>query len=141
SLLLFFFFFQAEDGIRDKLVTGVQTCALPILSMALNTTVPTRPKAAAPAMPSVLRATVHWAGRKATARPAANTMSASTPSRKPTVIGTSRDVARNATTATAVTPPGRAPPPLTVRKSERSDTTGAAVTDMLRCSSPMGSGG
>src|SRR5205823_8044428 len=25
------FFFQAEDGIRDKLVTGVQTCALPIL--------------------------------------------------------------------------------------------------------------
>src|SRR5205823_10928744 len=27
----FFFFFQAEDGIRDKLVTGVQTCALPIL--------------------------------------------------------------------------------------------------------------
>src|SRR2546425_13347068 len=28
--LLCFFFFQAEDGIRDKLVTGVQTCALPI---------------------------------------------------------------------------------------------------------------
>src|SRR5205823_8653178 len=28
--LLYFFFFQAEDGIRDKLVTGVQTCALPI---------------------------------------------------------------------------------------------------------------
>src|SRR3989441_4345549 len=27
-----FFFFQAEDGIRDKLVTGVQTCALPIYS-------------------------------------------------------------------------------------------------------------
>src|SRR6478609_6342839 len=26
----FFFFFQAEDGIRDKLVTGVQTCGLPI---------------------------------------------------------------------------------------------------------------
>src|SRR5207247_8345957 len=25
-----FFFFQAEDGIRDPLVTGVQTCALPI---------------------------------------------------------------------------------------------------------------
>src|SRR5687767_5374552 len=24
------FFFQSEDGIRDKLVTGVQTCALPI---------------------------------------------------------------------------------------------------------------
>src|SRR3989441_9881633 len=28
--MCFFFFFQAEDGIRDKLVTGVQTCALPI---------------------------------------------------------------------------------------------------------------
>src|SRR2546425_1855625 len=28
--LFVFFFFQAEDGIRDKLVTGVQTCALPI---------------------------------------------------------------------------------------------------------------
>src|SRR5260370_35764484 len=26
-----FFFFQAEDGIRDSSVTGVQTCALPIL--------------------------------------------------------------------------------------------------------------
>src|SRR2546430_13005069 len=26
----FFFFFQAEDGIRDLTVTGVQTCALPI---------------------------------------------------------------------------------------------------------------
>src|SRR5467141_4911614 len=28
--LFFFFFFQAEDGIRDSSVTGVQTCALPI---------------------------------------------------------------------------------------------------------------
>src|SRR5262249_59911067 len=28
--LSFFFFFQAEDGIRDWSVTGVQTCALPI---------------------------------------------------------------------------------------------------------------
>src|SRR5205823_9430988 len=27
------FFFQAEDGIRDKLVTGVQTCALPIFDV------------------------------------------------------------------------------------------------------------
>src|SRR5437867_12545307 len=27
---LIFFFFQAEDGIRDRTVTGVQTCALPI---------------------------------------------------------------------------------------------------------------
>src|SRR6266704_3069985 len=29
-LSLIFFFFQAEDGIRDRNVTGVQTCALPI---------------------------------------------------------------------------------------------------------------
>src|SRR5206468_5458445 len=30
----FFFFFQAEDGIRDLIVTGVQTCALPIFAEA-----------------------------------------------------------------------------------------------------------
>src|SRR5207248_6011672 len=29
----FFFFFQAEDGIRDRTVTGVQTCALPISAL------------------------------------------------------------------------------------------------------------
>src|SRR5207253_8202125 len=29
-MVVFFFFFQAEDGIRDGHVTGVQTCALPI---------------------------------------------------------------------------------------------------------------
>src|SRR6266404_8216834 len=33
-----FFFFQAEDGIRDKLVTGVQTCALPICSSDSSST-------------------------------------------------------------------------------------------------------
>src|SRR2546430_3220390 len=33
-LVIVFFFFQAEDGIRDLTVTGVQTCALPI-SLAL----------------------------------------------------------------------------------------------------------
>src|SRR5205807_7488097 len=32
SLFVVFFFFQAEDGIRDYKVTGVQTCALPIYS-------------------------------------------------------------------------------------------------------------
>src|SRR5699024_12097988 len=30
--LCLYFFFQAEDGIRDRNVTGVQTCALPILA-------------------------------------------------------------------------------------------------------------
>ena len=34
--MLFFFFFQAEDGIRDRLVTGVQTCALPISDGRFN---------------------------------------------------------------------------------------------------------
>src|SRR2546428_6914350 len=34
-LLVVFFFFQAEDGIRDLIVTGVQTCALPIFGLAL----------------------------------------------------------------------------------------------------------
>src|SRR5258708_26282697 len=32
---VFVFFFQAEDGIRDDLVTGVQTCALPIFLKGL----------------------------------------------------------------------------------------------------------
>src|SRR3989442_9018358 len=32
TVAVFFFFFQAEDGIRDADVTGVQTCALPICS-------------------------------------------------------------------------------------------------------------
>src|SRR5205807_5417362 len=39
----FFFFFQAEDGIRDYKVTGVQTCALPILAGSGGRVVSTRP--------------------------------------------------------------------------------------------------
>src|SRR5437879_8899233 len=35
-MFCFFFFFQAEDGIRDTSVTGVQTCALPISAAALE---------------------------------------------------------------------------------------------------------
>src|SRR2546427_1006364 len=33
---MFFFFFQAEDGIRDLTVTGVQTCALPISDLPVS---------------------------------------------------------------------------------------------------------
>src|SRR5438094_9962929 len=46
--MLFFslFFFQAEDGIRDRTVTGVQTCALPISRMMLRVLLP----AAAPGL-------------------------------------------------------------------------------------------
>src|SRR5258706_11720809 len=36
TLSLLFFFFQAEDGIRDWSVTGVQTCALPILGPTIS---------------------------------------------------------------------------------------------------------
>src|SRR5688572_30893441 len=51
SFFFVFFFFQAEDGIRDLTVTGVQTCALPISSFpklplrccALGCDMPTRP--------------------------------------------------------------------------------------------------
>src|SRR2546421_6096294 len=35
-IFVVFFFFQAEDGIRDLIVTGVQTCALPISSSPPN---------------------------------------------------------------------------------------------------------
>src|SRR2546427_5507513 len=41
----FFFFFQAEDGIRDLTVTGVQTCALPILERWPRDGVPANPRA------------------------------------------------------------------------------------------------
>src|SRR3989440_830788 len=34
--VVLFFFFQAEDGIRDLIVTGVQTCALPIYPLGLG---------------------------------------------------------------------------------------------------------
>src|ERR671922_287792 len=38
SLIVLIFFFQAEDGIRDDLVTGVQTCALPISQVTAGVT-------------------------------------------------------------------------------------------------------
>src|SRR6266853_4646899 len=39
-----FFFFQAEDGIRDLTVTGVQTCALPISAFGVVAAFGTRPE-------------------------------------------------------------------------------------------------
>src|SRR6266498_4369129 len=47
-LICFFFFFQAEDGIRDADVTGVQTCALPISGRAIGPAVPGRADPAGP---------------------------------------------------------------------------------------------
>src|SRR5438876_5408127 len=46
-VLIFFFFFQAEDGIRDGRVTGVQTCALPISSRRSSTGCPGPSRASA----------------------------------------------------------------------------------------------
>src|SRR5690554_8164167 len=43
--IIFFFFFQAEDGIRDADVTGVQTCALPISGRVGERTGRAMPKA------------------------------------------------------------------------------------------------
>src|SRR5258707_2112787 len=69
------FFFQAEDGIRDHCVTGVQTCALPILPSALFALTSRMPLATNPmlamlylrlsplvARPAMLPACVHVGG-------------------------------------------------------------------------------
>src|SRR6202789_3554403 len=40
ELSVLLFFFQAEDGIRDAVVTGVQTCALPISTVRGDQPVP-----------------------------------------------------------------------------------------------------
>src|SRR2546430_7683549 len=56
---LFFFFFQAEDGIRDLTVTGVQTCALPISeAAAVRTTACTSRTSAQRAIKAGRRATM-----------------------------------------------------------------------------------
>src|SRR5438105_4817788 len=60
SLFYYFFFFQAEDGIRDPLVTGVQTCALPIsagLAWALAISPARAAAAPAAACPATLQYT------------------------------------------------------------------------------------
>src|SRR5207247_8470531 len=49
------FFFQAEDGIRDPLVTGVQTCALPIWDLLLGPGKGLFPGAAAVSYPAVFQ--------------------------------------------------------------------------------------
>src|SRR5206468_8907836 len=50
--------FQAEDGIRDLIVTGVQTCALPIFNYPNARKV----KAGRPAEPQIVREIVPWSG-------------------------------------------------------------------------------
>ena len=53
-----FFFFQAEDGIRDYDVTGVQTCALPISLFALTDRAKTTTGNFPPGGERVVRATL-----------------------------------------------------------------------------------
>src|SRR2546427_6902973 len=59
-----FFFFQAEDGIRDLTVTGVQTCALPICGkfapLQRFSTVSVPPPAACPAPRRRAARSGHW---------------------------------------------------------------------------------
>src|SRR5699024_11217911 len=54
-----FFFFQAEDGIRDRNVTGVQTCALPICRNRRYRT-PEYPQSARPAKWNSVRTAVQF---------------------------------------------------------------------------------
>src|SRR5439155_17356400 len=54
-----FFFFQAEDGIRDGHVTGVQTCALPIFSVS-NLGTPLRLGARSDPLPLHIRTGFLW---------------------------------------------------------------------------------
>src|SRR5256884_2195098 len=67
-----FFFFQAEDGIRDVAVTGVQTCALPISTicemdalsapMKLNVGAPVASDMHCPITPPCATTTTRWPG-------------------------------------------------------------------------------
>src|SRR2546421_6179786 len=70
---VFFFFFQAEDGIRDLIVTGVQTCALPICRGGRRPISLRRPRAcarsgprAAPSRPPDGGQDAGWLGRRRT---------------------------------------------------------------------------
>src|SRR2546430_2952703 len=54
--IVFFFFFQAEDGIRDLTVTGVQTCALPISARMVSAYAAYSPTAATSAIVPLIAA-------------------------------------------------------------------------------------
>src|SRR3712207_7935643 len=56
-----FFFFQAEDGIRDIGVTGVQTCALPIFCWLTPITSPAPLTSGPPELPGLMAASVWMA--------------------------------------------------------------------------------
>src|SRR3989449_5007591 len=100
------------------------------MSNAMNTIVPPRPTAAAPAIPSEWGAAVDRPGRKPATTPAASTMSASSPRRPPPASGANRATRRKSTTAAAVRAPIFVPLTITVRKSERSVLVGATLADI-----------
>src|SRR5699024_11586355 len=65
------FFFQAEDGIRDRNVTGVHTCALPILSTTRTSgagTITSTPAEVTPSEPDAPRVSTTSAGPAAAHR-------------------------------------------------------------------------
>src|SRR5205085_6717286 len=57
-----FFFFQAEDGIRDLTVTGVQTCALPISSILISRGPPASSASAHAVVRNLVWMTTHQRG-------------------------------------------------------------------------------
>src|SRR5712672_2216673 len=67
-----FFYFQAEDGRRDKLVTGVQTCALPISTWSSVTTasraVPGPERVIRPAAATTMRSEERRVGKECRSR-------------------------------------------------------------------------
>src|SRR5256885_15765017 len=83
-----FFFFQAEDGIRDYKVTGVQTCALPIWSLSRPPECPTKPTTVTPRVFAACAARitlglsplVEWRDSTSPARARASTWRANTSS-------------------------------------------------------------
>src|SRR5688572_32761263 len=85
-IVVFFFFFQAEDGIRDLTVTGVQTCALPISPLQASAATPaqaTQPAADREREPAATPAPT------APVAAAANDASAGTVDRKSTRLNSS----------------------------------------------------
>src|SRR5205085_3379192 len=73
DFIFFFFFFQAEDGIRDLTVTGVQTCALPISHRpnhhpTHNTPSPSPPSSSIPPCLLILRSEERRVGKECRSR-------------------------------------------------------------------------
>src|SRR2546425_3553706 len=90
-IFFFFFFFQAEDGIRDKLVTGVQTCALPIFDVHR----PARAEVAQPLLELGRAATVHASPVRFALRSEGDAAARRTARREPERLGARRALGRD----------------------------------------------